>query len=273
LDKVGPRLAEAKKPTFIGADAFIKLITVRHKHEAINALILGQLQCLDATIGDASCEEHVPLVLDLHDRVVAVLQDGDVALVGAYVAVHAGDKADTKVRTVADALGATHPPAYDDLVRRVETALGEDITLASLCNTFTENSVWSKDEMNLLFSYRSKAPMDVAGEAAQASGNRKDLIKVEQDLRVDLAYPALAAFQNKVAQLPRYEDPIPNVPQFFIDNQLFLACELMRSYIPSNVPYPFQDVSDPAPYLKTEQVELPVLPIFNQMFAHLLYAV
>lgn len=268
LDGVGPRRPEAKKPTFIGGDAFIKLITTRHKHQAINALVLSELHRLDATIGDASCKECVPLVLDLYDRVAAVLQDADVALVRACIAAHTSDKADTKVRTVADALGAAHSPAYDELVQRVQTALGEEgVILARLCYTFTENSIWSKDEMNLLFSYRSKAPMDTAGEKAQESGSRTDLIKVEQDLRVELARYALEAFLKKVAQLPRYEDRIPDTPQFFIDNQLLLACEIMQSYIPSNVPYPFQDVSDAAPYLKTEQVELPVLPIFNQMFA------
>ena len=267
LDNVQPRATKPRKPTFISSDAFIKLTTVRHKHEAINVLVLGQLQRLDATIGDASCEERVPLVIDLHNRVTAVLQDGDMALVQGYITAHAGDKTDTKVRTVADALGAAHAPAYDDLVRRIEAALGDDITLARLCYTFTESGVWSKDEMNLHFSYRSKAPMDIAGELAQMTGNCADLINVEQDLRVDLAHLALLAFRKKVAQLPRYEVPIPNTPQFFIDNQLLLASEIMQSYIPLTVPYPFQDVDDPVPSLKTEQVELPVLPIFNQMLA------
>ncbi|KAG8221595.1 hypothetical protein J3R82DRAFT_1848 [Butyriboletus roseoflavus] len=268
LDRVAPKAPGPNKPIFIGGNAFIVLTTVRHKHKAINALVLGQLQDLNATIGDASYEERVPLIMDLYNCIAAILQDGDMSLVQGYITAHARDKVDTKVHTKADALGAPHSPAYDELVQRVETALGKDsIILARLCYIFTENSVWSKDEMNLLFSYRSKAPMDVAGEDALKSNNRADLIKLEQDLRIELARYALATFQSKIAVLPRHENLIPNAPQFFIDNQLLVASKIMQSFILSTVPYPFQDFNEPVLSLRAEQVKLPVLPIFNQMFA------
>ncbi|KIM49828.1 hypothetical protein M413DRAFT_116596 [Hebeloma cylindrosporum] len=47
---------------------------------------------------------------------------------------------------------------------------------------------------------------------------------------------ALAAFQNKVAHLPRYEDAIPDAPQFFVENQLLLASALLQLRLSRNSP-------------------------------------
>lgn len=247
-----------QRSKFIVGDAFKHLFMVTHLHGGINELILNNLQNLDPTIGDASCEMRVPLVIDMRKLYEGIAEDDDVPLVNAYIAAHARDRVDTQVRTFADAKGGEHDPAYDILVKRVVEALGErDTDLLRLCYSFTMSSVMSKDECGNLFSNRSKAAMVVAGDVALHSAAQKDLIKLEPMLRSALATDAVASFLEKFETIPRHEQLVGNFKQHFIENQLSRALQTMRSHIPYKFEYAGQ----------VEQEEVPLLPIFNQMLA------
>jgi hypothetical protein len=239
-----------------------KALLVRSKHAAINALILNDTDQLDPTIADASCEMRPPLVLDMRQDVHHVLREGDKALVTAHRHAHAKDKPDTQVYNVFDAQGAPDTIPYLDLVKRIEDTLGDErMALLTLCHYFTANSVWAREEQfNFLYSYRSKARLDIAGEEALRTGNPEDTIKMEQVLRSQLAIDATALFMDKISALPRYMAPSPGMRQTLIENQLTSACSSIRS----GIPFTFKCGH------MTEEGEIPLMPIFNQILA-LLY--
>ncbi|KAJ6449996.1 hypothetical protein C8R45DRAFT_947111 [Mycena sanguinolenta] len=246
-----------------GADRFLdgamfKAILTRHKYAAIDAAVLNEWHFFDPTIADASCEMRPPLYLVMDDDLQAILEPGDQDLARAHREAHAKDKTDTQVRNVQQALGTPLDPAYQDLVTRIETALGEErMSLLALSYTFTHSSVWSKDEFQFPYSFRSKAVMDVAGEDALESGDTRDLIKLEQVFRSTLAVDAVALFKDMVDTIPPHETAPENAPQYFIENQLSAAIRRIQSRIPYTVEYAGQ----------SEEEHIPLLPIFNQILA------
>jgi hypothetical protein len=251
-----------------GADKFLqgdvfKALLIRHKYLAIDAIVLNELHNFDPTIADASCEMRPPLFFVLHDMLRAILKPEDPALAAAHRTSHANDKADTQVKTVDDALGAPPDPAYTAMVERIESAIDERwMNTLILSSLFTESSVWSRDEFGFMYSFRSKAVMAVAGEEAIASGNPKDQLNLESLFRSSLATDAVALFKEMFGHVPRHEAVADNgnAPKQFTEDQLSVALDHLKSQIT----YVFKYSGN------SEQEDIPVLPIFNQIYAILL---
>ncbi|KAJ6450866.1 hypothetical protein C8R45DRAFT_1113805 [Mycena sanguinolenta] len=208
-------------------DAMFKAILTRHKYAAIDAAVLNEWYFFDPTMADASCEMRPPLHLVMDNDLQAILKPGDQDLARAHREAHAKDKTDTQARNVQQALGALLDPAHQDLVTRIETALGEE------------------------------AVMDVAGENALESGDTRDLIKLEQVFRSILAVDAVELFKDMVDTIPPHETAPENAPRYFIENQLSAAMRRIQSRIPYTVECAGQ----------SEEEHIPLLPIFNQILA------
>ncbi|KAI0271713.1 hypothetical protein BC834DRAFT_457802 [Gloeopeniophorella convolvens] len=251
-----------KGPSFLQGEGFTALVTQKHKREAFNHVILEQLHLLDPVIGDASCEQRVPFVIDVHAKVIGILkQEGMLerarGLVLACIEAHKNDKADTQVRTKKDANGAEHDPEYDQMVDTLVTALGPNKTAyLTLCHTFTISSVMSKDEFQFPFSPRSRSTMTVSVEKTEETGSQEDL-QFEVPFRSRLASLAIKYLSNKTASVPR-TNPDELVPgdtptrRTFVEDQLIEANHHMRSAVEAEIATDFS---------------IPLLTIYNQLRA------
>ncbi|KAG8213838.1 hypothetical protein J3R82DRAFT_10579 [Butyriboletus roseoflavus] len=222
------------KLTFLQEDVLLALLGIRH----YVGFLLDTLAKVQA-------------FLSLHTEKKHTL-----ALVEDYDTAHKGDKANTQVRTVEDAKGATNPNSYDTMIGTLKEHLGDTtVAYVGLCYTFTVASILSSDEFCSLFSFHTKNFFTTSTPKAEQTKKQNDLNNQEAVYHHKLAQYSIPYFEYKTCELPctdKYEATISNSPTccYFIKEQLWEADHFMNSVI-----------------VGKDSQELPVKSIYNQLCA------
>ncbi|KAI9762488.1 MAG: hypothetical protein M1840_001248 [Geoglossum simile] len=226
---------------YLQYDAFLAILA-RHRCEALNRLIMGDLTQFDPTIGDAGCAMRPSFVLDMYWRVQNYLESKNEIefareTVRKYNGAHNNDKSDTKIRTLEDLENDTHSSESDMIFSMLSADIGEEnLNLLGLCYSLTVSNTFSLGEFGEPFYYRST---NVYRTSTKEAEDRKDsgfLYNHIPRLRCDLAKACVAYFTDLVAALPCNNGNravICKAPALrdYIEEQLQEAVHWMRSCV------------------------------------------